>query len=199
MAASCSGFSYVYCFLILQDKLFLQEIVGVRFQSLCFMQLHGPAPILPLSCVFWGAFFDQITTMEIPACTFSGSPFVYVPSTIVHVWAIWELHWWSLMYIHSTYISYMLQNWFMVKFTWILIWSLFVGSRARCFALRFTIMVSVSLGVPGRGQLLVERSLTHLKADSGPKWPCMSLSIHITHSKTEGYLNPNSLQRTVWV
>lgn len=60
-------------------------------------------------------------------------------------------------------------------------------------------MVSVSLGVPGRGQLLAERSLTHLKADSGPNWPCMSLSIHITHLKTEGYLNPNSLQRTVWV
>ena len=100
-AASCSGFSYVYCFLILQDKLFLQEIVGVRFQSLCFMQLHGQLQSCH-SAVVLGAFFDQITTMEIPACTFLARHlfmfhqllFMYGPygSYIDDHWCIYTVH-----------------------------------------------------------------------------------------------------------
>ena len=41
----------------------------MRFQSLCFMQLHGQLQSCHSAMVL-GAFFDQITAMEIPACTF---------------------------------------------------------------------------------------------------------------------------------
>lgn len=112
--ASCSGFSYAYCFLILQAASCQQEIVGVRFQSLCFMQLHGQLQFCHSALVL-GAFFDQITTMEIPACTFLARQMfmfhqllsMYGPyGSYIDVYVPYYLYTILVIYIYTQYIYF---------------------------------------------------------------------------------------------
>lgn len=107
--ASCSGFCYVYCFLILQDKLPAGDSWGEISIPLLYAA-PWTAPILPLSCgfgrIFWPDHHHGDSSLHL-----SGSPFVHVPSTIVHVWAIWELHWCIctifFIYYNNTLVIYL--------------------------------------------------------------------------------------------